>query len=68
MMTGKALTAADLGDLEPIRDSTTLQSYEIDSVADYVASKIKGAGAVTPAQCVEFFGEAGSYCDKYPEQ
>jgi mono/diheme cytochrome c family protein len=62
------MTAEDLGNLEPIRAPTTLQSYEIDAVADYVASQIKGAGAVTRAQCVEFFGEAGSYCDKYPER
>ncbi|HEX4615251.1 MAG TPA: c-type cytochrome [Stellaceae bacterium] len=62
------MTAEDLGDLEPIRAPTTLQPYEIDAVADYVASKIKGAGPVTRAQCVEFYGEAGSYCDKYPER
>ena len=62
------MTAEDLGDLEPIRAPTTLQSYEIDAVADYVASKIKGAGPVTRTQCVKFFGEAGSYCDKYPER
>ena len=35
---------------------------------DYVAAKIKGAGVVTRAQCIEFFGGTGSYCDKYPEQ
>jgi hypothetical protein len=62
------MTAADLGDLEPIRAPTTLQSYEIDAVADYVAAKVKGAGPVTRAQCVEYMGEAGGYCDKYPEQ
>jgi mono/diheme cytochrome c family protein len=62
------MTAEDLGDLAPIRAPTTLQAYEIDAVADYVASKIKGAGTVTRTQCVEFFGEAASYCDKYPEQ
>ena len=62
------MTAQDLGDLEPIRAPITLQTYEIDAVADYVASKIKGAGSVTRAQCVEFLGEAGSYCDKYPER
>jgi mono/diheme cytochrome c family protein len=62
------MTAEDLGDLEPTRAPTTLQSYEIDAVADYVAAKIKGAGPVTRAQCVEFFGETGAECDKYPEQ
>jgi len=62
------MTAKDLGDLEPIRASTTLQPYEIDAVADYVATKIKGAGAVTRAQCVEFFGGTGAECHKYPER
>ena len=62
------MTAEDLGDLEAIRAATTLQSYEIDAVADYVATKIKGAGPVTRAQCVEFFGEGAAECDKYPEQ
>ena len=62
------MTAEDLGDLEPIRAPTTLQSYEIDAVADYVATKIQGAGPVTRAQCIEFFGEAAAECDKYLEQ
>jgi len=62
------MTAEDLGDLEPIRAPTTLQSYEIDAVADYVAAKVKGAGPVTRAQCAEFFDGAGGYCEKYPQQ
>ena len=62
------MTAADLGNLEPIRAPITLQSYEIDAVAGYVAMKIKGAGPVTRAQCAEFFGAGGAECDKYPEQ
>ena len=62
------MTAEDLGDLVPIRAPTTLQVYEIDAVADYVATKIKGAGAVTRTQCVAFFGEATAECDKYPER
>jgi hypothetical protein len=61
------MTAEDLGDLEPIRAPTTLQSYEIDVVANYVAAKIKGAGPVTRAQCAEYMDKTGSYCDKYPE-
>ena len=62
------MTAADLGNLEPIRSPKTLQSYEIDAVADYVATKIKGAGPVTRAQCVEFFGAEGAECEKYPKR
>ena len=44
------MTGEDLGDLEPTRATTTLQSYEIDAVADYVATRIKGAGPVSRAQ------------------
>ena len=62
------MIAEDLGDLEPTRAPTPLQSYEIDAVAGYVATKIKRAAPVTRAQCVEFFGEAGAECDKYSEQ
>ena len=62
------MTAADLGNLEAIRAETTLQPFEVDAVADYVAAKIKGAGPVTRAECTEFFGETGAECDKYPEK
>ena len=61
------MTAQDLGNLEAIRAETTLQPFEIDAVTDYVATKIKGAGPVTRAECAEFFGETGAECDKYPE-
>jgi hypothetical protein len=50
------------------RSPVTLQPYEIDPLADYVATKIMGAGAVTRAECLEFFGGKGSQCDKYPER
>jgi mono/diheme cytochrome c family protein len=62
------MTAEDLGNLEAIRADTTLQPFEIDAVADYVATKIKGAGPVTRAQCSAYFGETGAECDKYPEK
>lgn len=60
------MTAADLGDQVPDRAAVTLQLYEIDALADYIAAKIKGAGPITRGQCVEFFGAgAGSRCDSY---
>jgi hypothetical protein len=61
------LTAQDLGDRVPDRSPSTLQTYEIDAVADYVAAKIKGAGPVTREQCAAFFGTTGTHCDKYPD-
>jgi len=61
------LTAADLGDRVPERSPVTLQTYEIDALADYVTARIKGAGPVTREECAAFFGTAGSHCDKYPD-
>jgi len=62
-------TAADLGDNVPDRAMVTLQPYEIDALADYVATLIKGAGPVTKKECLAFFGEnAGSRCDMYPDK
>ncbi len=55
------MTAADLGDKMPNRATTTLQFDEIDALADYVAVKIKGAGPVTRAQCVNYYGEARNH-------
>ncbi len=63
------MTAADLGDQVPDRATVTLQLYEIDELADYIAAKIKGAGPITRAQCTEFFGAgAGSTCASYAEK
>ena len=63
------MTAEDLGDNVPNRSATTLQPYEVDALADYVATKIKGAGPVSRAACLDYFGKAaGSRCDSYPER
>ena len=61
-------TAKELGNQMPDRSPVTLQPYEIDRLADYVVTKIIGAGVVTRAECVEFFGGTGSQCDKYPKR
>jgi hypothetical protein len=59
------MTAQDLGDNVPDRATVTLQSYEIDALADYVSTKIKGAGPITRGECLEFFNGAGARCDGY---
>jgi mono/diheme cytochrome c family protein len=38
------VTAEQLGDQASNRAPTTLQNYEIDALADYIATKVKGAG------------------------
>ena len=62
------MTAQDLGDKVPDRAATTLQPFQIDAVADYVATRLKGAGPVTRAQCAAYFGPTGAQCAKYPER
>jgi len=62
------MTEKDLGNQVPDRAPTTLLPFEIDAVADYVATKLKGAGPVTRAQCVAFFGQTEAECAKYPER
>jgi mono/diheme cytochrome c family protein len=63
------MSATDLGDtMMPSRSTITLQSDEIDALADYVATRIKGAGPVTRGQCVDYFGGVTSRCDMYSER
>jgi hypothetical protein len=63
------MTAADLGTSVPDRAAASLQLYEIDALADYIAAKIKGAGPITKGECLEFFGPGGgSRCDSYPDK
>jgi mono/diheme cytochrome c family protein len=52
----------------PDRAQTTLQPDEIDALADYVATKLKGAGPVTRAECHAYFDAKASRCDVYPER
>jgi mono/diheme cytochrome c family protein len=60
------MTAADLGDQVPTLGAPTLQSYEIDALADYIAAKVKGSGPVTEVECLAYFkSQAGSACDVY---
>ena len=61
------MTAEELGDQKPNQAPTTLQPYEIDALADYVATMIKGVGAVTKAECVDYFGGGRARCDNYPD-
>ena len=53
--------------MTPQRGQTTLQADEIDALADYVAAKIKGAGPVTKAECIAYFGAAAQRCDSFPD-
>lgn len=62
------MDATDVGDMMPERSSTTLQADEIDALADYVATKLKGSGEVTRQQCVDYFGKGTARCDQYSQR
>jgi len=63
------MTASDLGDKTPDQATTSLQAYEIDALADYIAFVLKGSGPATREECRAYFkSEAAGRCDLYPEQ
>jgi mono/diheme cytochrome c family protein len=63
------MTAEDLGDQVPNNSGTALQPYEIDALADFVATKLKGAGQATRSQCLAYFpNSSGVQCGTYPEK
>jgi hypothetical protein len=63
------VAAKDLGDKVPEVAEHPLQPYQIDAVADYVATKLKGAGRVTREECLAFFGQdAQVECANYPQR
>jgi mono/diheme cytochrome c family protein len=63
------MMAEDLGDSVPNNSGTALQPYEIDALADYVATKLKGSGPATRSQCLAFFQVSyASQCDTYPDK
>ncbi len=64
------MTEADLvkRNMMPDRAKTTLQADEIAALADYVATKLKGAGPVTHAECVDYYDAKTSRCDIYPKK
>jgi mono/diheme cytochrome c family protein len=59
------LKDADVGASKPPGPPRSLQPREIEAVVDYLLAKVIGAGPVTKAQCLEYFGE-GKRCERYP--
>jgi mono/diheme cytochrome c family protein len=62
------MTAADLGAAVPTNGMPPLQSYEIDALADYIETRVKGSGPVTREECQTYFNSKSAVgCDIYPE-
>src|SRR5271168_4629777 len=59
------LSAKDLETMHVAQAGLFLRPEEIEAVADYVISAIKGKGDPNLADCVAFFGEESKACDVY---
>lgn len=59
------VTGADLGNQKPDRAATRLNAEEVDAVAYYIASYVKGLGDITFDQCEFFFGVGDAHCPQY---
>jgi mono/diheme cytochrome c family protein len=61
------MTTADLGTSKmPLKPIAFLSQRDIDAVADYVATVVKGEPPVpTHAECVAFFGSETRACNRY---
>ena len=58
-------TKEALGKDTPVEGATLLRPAEVEAVADYVLSAIKGRGEPTYADCAAFFGEGARACNPY---
>ena len=56
------------GDNHVAEAGNFLRPAEIEAVADYVLSQIKGHGEPNLAECVAFFGETSRVCEIYKPQ
>jgi hypothetical protein len=57
------LTKKDLGDNVPPEPQIFLRPNEIEAVANYVVTHLKGKGEPTLAECLDFFGEGSRVCN-----
>jgi mono/diheme cytochrome c family protein len=60
-----SLSSKDLESMHVAQAGVFLRPEEIDAVAEYVLSSIKGKGDPNLADCVAFFGEDSKACDVY---
>ncbi|MCW5697152.1 MAG: c-type cytochrome [Bauldia sp.] len=62
------MTAADFGNLLPIRATNRFTTEQIDDLAYYLAYYVKGQGEITRAQCEFYYGEGATRCESYPAE
>jgi mono/diheme cytochrome c family protein len=58
----------DVGSQMPPEANTFLRRPDVEAVADYVLTHIKGKGEPNYDECVDFFGSTSRVCDVYKAQ
>jgi hypothetical protein len=58
----------EVGSQIPQEAGTFLRPNDIEAVADYVITSIKGKGEPNYAECVSFFGDTSRVCDVHKTQ
>ena len=59
------VTVTDLGNDMPQQAANFLRLRDIEIVVDYVLQHVKGKGAPTYQDCIDFFSEGARACDVY---
>jgi mono/diheme cytochrome c family protein len=62
------MTRQDAGSQIPPEANTFLRQNDVEAVADYVITYVKGKGEPTYSECVDFFGSTSRVCDVYKAQ
>lgn len=62
------VTLADLGDAAPYKGRETLNTRQIDALAQFIAYEFVGEGPVTQENCRALFGEGASSCNRWPTE
>ena len=59
-------TADDIGNDKPPIPNTPLQIFEVEAVAEYIATMVKDKGPPTKDMCQTYFKGSAAICEKYP--
>jgi hypothetical protein len=58
----------NIGSHMPPEANAFLRPSDVEAVADYVITRIKGKGEPNYGECVDFFGDTSRVCDIYRAQ
>lgn len=62
------LTTATVGDRMPPTGAETLNTRQLQALAQFIVYQFVGKGAVTREECVAFYGASASSCSRWPTE